>query len=232
MGEKIYKITDDRFKNDLFKINRNHITMRYVFGYGWVCDPSLDEYTSPDSSHWGEYDEITQEEAAAVIEKEERYLQDLLKKAEETAKKAHAEQKDKSGFPYIGHVRRVAANVKGTREKTVAWLHDVVEDTAVTMEDLKKIFPTQILYHVNLLTRKEGVSYPEYLEAISKDPVARRVKLSDLRDNSDITRIIEPDIVDVARVDKYHRAQAFLLAPRKDLLKEIKEIEDKYQLAR
>jgi|GEM_PF-268727 hypothetical protein len=224
--EAFYKITDKRFENDVCCKNSNRVMMRYLYGSGWIADPSSsDKKVYPDAAHCCEYEDISAEEAAAVIEKEELHLQDLLKTAEELAGKAHEGQKDKGGNPYIGHIKRVAANVKGTREKTVACLHDVVEDTAFTMEDLKKIFPEQILYHVDMLTHKDGDSYSEYLERIFGDPVARRVKMSDLRDNADLTRIPVPDLIDLTRADKYICAQAYLLSGNKEFLEKIDRIE-------
>ena len=106
--------------------------------------------------------------------------------AQEIATKAHDGQKDKAGRPYIEHVARVARRAANPRQATIAWLHDVVEDTSTTPEDLRQAgFDAGTLAGVDLLTRRPGERYQDYIRRIAEagDPDARAVKLADLRDH-------------------------------------------------
>jgi (p)ppGpp synthase/HD superfamily hydrolase len=113
----------------------------------------------------------------------------VVTRAERIARAAHAGQVDKVGNDYILHVERVAGMVDGDEAKAVAWLHDVVEDTPVTMADLRaEGFSKDILTALRLLTRTaDEVSYAHYIEDIrdSGNPLAIAVKLGDLRDHLD-----------------------------------------------
>ena len=106
--------------------------------------------------------------------------------AQEIATKAHDGQEDKVGRPYIEHVARVAGRATNARQETIAWLHDVVEDTSTTLEDLRKAgFDAGTVAGVDLLTRRPGERYQDYIRRIVEagDPDARTVKLADLRDH-------------------------------------------------
>ena len=141
----------------------------------------------------------------------------MLKKAEETARKAHRGQVDKGGQPYILHPLRVAAGCEGTEEKIVALLHDVIEDTALTEEDLRTAgFSERVLQAVACLTHREGESYGAYIERICQNPLAARVKLADLSDNMNLARIPHPTEKDIARREKYERAKTRILAAGKE----------------
>jgi hypothetical protein len=111
------------------------------------------------------------------------------RRAERIAREAHAGQVDKVGNAYILHVERVVGMVDGDEAKAVAWLHDVVEDTPLTEEDLRADgFSEDILTALRLLTRTgDEVSYIEYIEVIraSGNPLAIAVKMGDLRDHLD-----------------------------------------------
>lgn len=127
--------------------------------------------------------------------------------ARSIAVKAHAGQLDKAGAPYILHPEAVAAAVSEDAAKAVAWLHDVVEDTSTTFEELEAAGVRQeVIAPLRLLTHDKSVPYMEYVAAIKSDPVAREVKLADLRHNSDLTRL--PRVTDAgrARAAKYRRA--------------------------
>lgn len=136
----------------------------------------------------------------------------LYEKALQIAKKAHTGQKDKGGHPYINHPLAVAEKVSKPEEKVAALLHDVVEDTDITLEDLEKEFPPCIVTAVDLLTRKKGLEYsPEkYLEAIRKNETARQVKLADLEHNMDISRIPNPKEKDFRRLEQYQKNKEYL----------------------
>lgn len=136
-----------------------------------------------------------------------RYFNDLLKKAIIIASTAHCGQKDKGGKPYIEHPKAVADMLGGTREKIVAMLHDVIEDTNVTSEFLlEQGFPEDIVDAVVLLSKNPETNYEEYLKAVKANPLARIVKLADLTHNSDLSRIPNPTEKDIKRKEKYLRA--------------------------
>jgi (p)ppGpp synthase/HD superfamily hydrolase len=135
----------------------------------------------------------------------------LLEKAIEIALRAHGGQKQKDGSPYILHPLRVMGRVWRDEERMAAVLHDVVEDSDVTLEELRAAgFPENVLHTVELLTHEEGVSYEDYVERLKGDPMARRIKLADLEDNSDIRRLSGIEEKDLERLRKYHRAWQIL----------------------
>jgi len=135
----------------------------------------------------------------------------LLEKAIEIAVRAHAGQKGKDGTPYILHPLRLMTRMGTDEERIAAVLHDVVEDTEVTLEDLREAgFPEDMLAVVKLLTHEEGVPYEDYVQRLKPNPVARRIKLADLEDNSDIRRLKGVEDKDMERLRKYHRAWLIL----------------------
>lgn len=113
----------------------------------------------------------------------------LILKAARIAYAAHAGQTDKAGMPYIFHPYHVAQQMRNETEICVALLHDVAEDTQVTLSDLEKEFPADVVAALKLLTRKEDEDYLDYIRKIKTDPIARAVKIADLQHNSDLTRI-------------------------------------------
>lgn len=113
---------------------------------------------------------------------------ELTCKAMHIAYRAHHGQLDKSGAPYIFHPIHLAEQMEDEISCCAALLHDVVEDTAVTLEDLAKDFPPEIVEAVRLLTHDEGVPMEEYLTAIRANPVALKVKLADNAHNADQSR--------------------------------------------
>ena len=119
------------------------------------------------------------------------FYSDLVKKAANTSFEAHQKKKDKGGYPYFMHPLTLALQFDDEISVCVALLHDVVEDHAkhgYTMEYLSKEFPNEVIEPLKLLTHDKGVPYLDYVKAIKNNPVARRVKLADLRHNTDITR--------------------------------------------
>jgi (p)ppGpp synthase/HD superfamily hydrolase len=124
------------------------------------------------------------------------------------AVKAHHGQTDRSGEPYILHPLRLMFRQNSTATRIAAVLHDVVEDTPVTFEQLADAgFSEEILDAVALLTHDPKDSYEEYVARIKTNPVARAVKLADLEDNMRLERIGgEPTEKDWLRLQKYHRA--------------------------
>jgi len=128
---------------------------------------------------------------------------------------AHHGQKDKAGAPYILHPLRVMLRMTNDVERMVAVLHDVVEDTPYTLEALRRLgFPAEVVEAVDALTRREdeGESYEEFVIRAGRHPLARPVKIADLEDNMDLTRIADPQEKDHQRMERYRRALALLQA--------------------
>lgn len=135
----------------------------------------------------------------------------LLEKAISLAVEVHQGQTDKAGRPYILHPLRVMAAVYSDEEKMAAVLHDVVEDSELTIDLLRQEgFPDTVVNAVNCLTRRDGEDYFDFIVRAGLDPMARKVKRADLLDNMDLTRIEKLTDKDLKRVAKYHRAFALL----------------------
>jgi (p)ppGpp synthase/HD superfamily hydrolase len=137
-----------------------------------------------------------------------------LEKALQIAVKAHEGQKERDGLPYIMHPLRVMNGVEGEEAMIVGVLHDVIEDTSVTAEDLRKAGFTEIIVTAVLcVTHRKDESYADYVVRCKGNEVARRVKLADLKDNSRLDRsILRPQKVeaDVAPLSKYFLSYKFL----------------------
>lgn len=137
--------------------------------------------------------------------------QSQSEKAYEIAKKAHLGQIDKAGEDYIKHPEKVASFVNSDEEKAVAYLHDVIEDTELTLEDLREYgFSEEVLKAVDVITKKKGQDYQTYLNSVKENKLARVVKLVDLRHNSDLTRLMNITEKDRERKEKYQKAIDFL----------------------
>ena len=124
---------------------------------------------------------------------------------------AHKDQTDKSGLPYVFHPFHLAEQMTSEAATVAALLHDVAEDTDITLEDLRAMgFGDEVCDALALLTHREGVPYMDYVAAIRPNPIARAVKLADLRYNSDLSRLDTVDEKALARVQKYKKAIALL----------------------
>ena len=120
---------------------------------------------------------------------------------------AHKDQIDKSGMPYVFHPFHLAEQMKDENTTIVALLHDVIEDTDYTFDDLKTFgFDDVIIDALKLMTHDESVPYMEYVMAIKTNPIARAVKLADLQHNSDLSRLDVIDEKALKRKDKYMEA--------------------------
>ena len=136
----------------------------------------------------------------------------LTKKAMKIAFEAHKNQTDKNGIPYIYHPVHLAEQMDSENTICVALLHDVVEDTSMTFEDLQaEGFSPEIIDALKLLTHDDAVPYMEYVKEIRKNPIATKVKLADLRHNSDLTRLDEVNEKALKRVEKYKKAIEMLI---------------------
>lgn len=131
----------------------------------------------------------------------------MLNKAIEFANRAHAGQVDKSGAPYILHPLRVMMTRANEVERICAVLHDVVEDSDITFEDLRgEGFSEDIITVLDCLTKRVGESYDDFIDRILVNETACHVKLADLCDNMDISRITNPTEKDIERIKKYQEA--------------------------
>ena len=118
---------------------------------------------------------------------------------------AHKEQVDKTGLPYVFHPFHLAEQMDDEISTVCALLHDVVEDTDMTLQDLSKMgFPAEVIDVLALLTHAEDVPYMDYVREIAKNPVAKKVKLADLAHNSDATRL---DFIDERMKEKFNKYQ-------------------------
>ncbi len=123
------------------------------------------------------------------------------------AVQAHQRQKDKNGAPYILHPLRVMFRMETEVEMMAAVLHDVVEDTPYSLQNLESAgYPAEVVEAVDALTRRENESYEAFVERAEKNPIARRIKKADLEDNMNLTRLGEFNERDVQRLEKYWRA--------------------------
>jgi len=140
-------------------------------------------------------------------------MNNLVRKAEAIACVAHAKQVDKAGQPYIGHIERVAARVTSDEAKCVAWLHDVLEDSDVLPEaEMRRIFGDEITEGVLSVTHREDESYEDFVRRAAENPLGREVKIADLIDNSNLSRLDVVTLKDVQRQRKYNDALMYLLA--------------------
>lgn len=145
-------------------------------------------------------------------------LPDYLTWAMLAAAHYHEGQVDKIGEPYIGHPARVAAAVRdagfGHDVQAVAWLHDVVEDTELSLSALRLAVPASVANAVDAITKRHGEKFADYYERVKANPLALAVKWHDVADNADPRRLakVAPDTRDRLRA-KYERAKALLVGP-------------------
>ncbi|MCA9792694.1 MAG: HD domain-containing protein [Candidatus Eremiobacteraeota bacterium] len=129
-----------------------------------------------------------------------------LEEAIALAVSAHRGQKDKAGQPYILHPLRMMLAVEGEHARMAAVLHDVVEDTEVSLEQLQaEGFPAEVVEAVDGLTRRADESYDEFIERAAVNPIARVVKKADLEDNMDLRRLAELGPKELERLARYRR---------------------------
>ena len=138
----------------------------------------------------------------------------LTNKALRLAYTAHHGQTDKSGQPYIFHLYHLAEQMTDEVSACVALLHDVAEDTNLTLEDLEREFPQEVTDALRLLNHEKGTDYFDYVRAIKQNPVAVKVKLADLAHNSDETRFAGCGDIPAEQLarwrEKYAKARAIL----------------------
>ena len=136
---------------------------------------------------------------------------ELTKKAMKISFGAHKNQVDKSGMPYVFHPFHLAEQMETEETTIVALLHDVVEDTDYTLENLREMeFGETVVKALSLLTHDDAVEYMDYVRAIKENPIAKAVKLADLRHNSDLSRLDVIDEKALIRQEKYLKAMDLL----------------------
>ncbi len=138
-----------------------------------------------------------------------------LERAILIAAQAHLGQRDKAGAPYILHPLRMMMRMESEAAMIAAALHDVVEDSDWTLEQLRgEGFSEEVLQAVDCLTSREGETYDEFIARVRGSAIARQVKIADLEDNMNVKRIGEITPKDLARIEKYHRAWRALTQER------------------
>lgn len=139
------------------------------------------------------------------------YENEELNKAYEIASMAHKNQKDKGGIEYINHPVAVSTLVGSLEEKIVALLHDVVEDTRVTLEELKSFgFNDNVIAAIDAISKKAGESTDDYMNRVKNNKLACSVKKADLLHNMDISRLKVVNKKDLERLDKYQYIYNYL----------------------
>ena len=135
-----------------------------------------------------------------------------LERAIELAIKHHKGQVDKAGQPYILHPLRLMMSVDKNDEKIVAVMHDIVEDTEITLNDLQNEgFTKKVIDAIECVTKRKGEDYESFIDRISQNSLATKVKLADLEDNMDLSRLSEVTDKDLERLEKYKKAKERLL---------------------
>lgn len=130
------------------------------------------------------------------------------------ALQAHRGQRDKAGQPYILHPLRVMLAMDSEAERMTAVLHDVVEDSRVTLGELRRRgFPKRVVAAVDALTRRQGETYEAFIQRLKPNPLASKVKLADLKDNMDLSRLRAPKARDLERLKRYRKAWKELNPP-------------------
>lgn len=136
-----------------------------------------------------------------------------LEQAISLAAQRHAGQVDKANAPYILHPLRVMLNVPDIEHKIVAVLHDILEDTTTTTDELYALgFPKHLIEAIVALTKQQGESRIQAAQRTLRNPIARVVKLADLTDNMDLSRIQSPTIKDFERLKQYQQVRDILLS--------------------
>ena len=135
----------------------------------------------------------------------------MIEVALQRALTAYAGKVDKGGKPYILHPLRLMAQLHDTEGQCVALLHDVIEDSDITADDLRLDgFPESVVSAVEALTKRQGEAYETFIERVRPHPLARRIKLLDIEDNLNLLRLSVVTAHDLERVAKYHRAWLLL----------------------
>lgn len=208
---KYYKLISTCDYGDIIRCDGRKC-YEYEFGKEqWVRSGIMTFYNWPEDYRYNQYILVDEEEALIQLSEQRIMFNKLLDLAIKVASDAHSNQFDKGGNPYILHPMAVANCVESTEEKIVAYLHDIIEDTNITSEDLENMgFTYRIVNSIKILTKPKNTSYEDYLKSVKMDSNAWHVKIADIKHNMDISRIPEPTAKDFARIEKYKKALTFL----------------------
>lgn len=205
--EKYFAITS---KDKSVKVYKEENDIKSIFSFGkekWEMFSDIEKVTVPGDI----IEEIDLLKAKKILEKQRYVLDNLLTLSAFISKMAHEGQYDRGGHPYFLHPKTVADSLEDTEQKIIAYLHDICEDTSLTLSNLEEMyFTAPIVYAVSLLTKGKNTPYMKYLEDVKKNKNATEVKKSDLKHNMDLSRIPHPTEKDFRRVEKYKKALAFL----------------------
>ena len=195
---KAVKYYKPSYDNVVVALGNNKYEIFYENNDFGFIDFILFPYVCPDCEEYEQIKEITKEE----------YMLELAKFVSENS---HKNQIDKAGIDYFaGHIQAVVNGVTTNKEKIVAYLHDTVEDTPLTIERIKELFGEEIGEAVFAITKsKDGsLSYDDYIERVKANPLARAVKISDLKHNMNLSRLEKVGITekDIKRAKKYQKA--------------------------
>lgn len=190
-----YKLLDKEHKNQLVVENEKETYLIRVAFFKITLVPfSLVPYYMYDTDVYDLFKELEEDEFNILL-------------AKHIAKSVHKGQTDKAGVDYFaGHLTSVANGVNDNKAKVVAYLHDSLEDTPLTAKELLKVFDKDIIKAVKVLTKPKNVNYLTYIRNVKTNPLATEVKLSDLRNNSDLSRLPKITEKDLQRKEKYEKA--------------------------
>jgi len=145
----------------------------------------------------------------------------MTNKATKLMYEAHKDQVDKSGLPYVFHPWHVAESMTDEVRCTVALLHDVVEDTDITLDMIReKSFPDEVINALDVLTHRDDIDYAEYIRNIAENDIAIDVKISDLRHNMDRTRLTDQSKLSNIKYNLYESSLNYLLRVKEEQKRE------------
>jgi hypothetical protein len=188
-GQLVF-LDEEENEYNVIEIKNKEYKLKYI---------SLVPYFLEDTELYDEYVELTEEEY-------------FLELARQLAKEYHKGQVDKAGVDYFsGHITSVVNGVDTVEEKIVAYLHDILEDTELSYLDLMVLeFSDKVINAVMFLTKDKKEKYEDYLVKVKSNELSRAVKLSDLTNNMDLSRLKEITEVDKKRLEKYKKAYKYL----------------------
>lgn len=188
-GQLVF-LNEEENEYNVIEIKNKEYKLKYI---------SLVPYYLEDTELYDEYEELTEDEF-------------FLELARQLAKEYHKGQVDKAGVDYFsGHITSVVNGVDTVEEKIVAYLHDTLEDTNLSYLDLMVLgFSDKVINGVIFITKDKKESYEDYLKHVKSHELSRAVKLSDLTNNMDLSRLKEVTEVDKKRLEKYKKAYKYL----------------------
>ena len=209
---KYFQLIDKLNSGEIILKKDDGYFYRYSFGKNiWIKTAMMTNYHWADSHLYGLFEQIPEDKAIDLLSQRRSMFEKLYELALQISQKAHEGQFDKGGNDYIQHPLRVADSLDDLEQKIVALLHDVIEDSKISIDQLINYgFTNRIVNSIKILKKKTKISYDDYIRAVKKDNSAWRVKIADIKDNLDISRIPNPTDADYERIEKYRAALNFL----------------------